>query len=71
MAKIYRTIQGDTFDAIAYRLWKNEHLCHELMAANPDYMDVILFPAGVELLVPEVKIEPKKADLPPWYQEDL
>ena len=69
MAKIYRTIQNDTFDIIAYRLWQNEHLCHELMAVNPDYMDVLLFEPGIELNVPDMKIEPKKANLPPWYGE--
>lgn len=67
MANTYRTVQRDTFDAIAYRLWKNEYLAKELMAANPDYMDVLLFEPGIELIVPDVKIEPKKADLPPWY----
>lgn len=67
MANTYRTVQHDTFDAIAYRLWKNEYLAKELMAANPDYMDVLLFEPGIELIVPDVKIEPKKADLPPWY----
>lgn len=65
--KIYRTIQGDTFDAIAYRLWKNEHLCRALMEANPDYMDVLIFGAGVELVIPEIAVPKKIADLPPWY----
>lgn len=69
MSRIYRSVQGDTFDMIAWKLWKNEHLCHELMAANPEHMDVLLFPAGVELAVPDVEIEPKKAELPPWYEE--
>lgn len=68
-AKVYRTIQGDTFDSIACRLWQNEHLCHELMTANSEYMDVMIFEAGVELAVPNLTISPKKADLPPWYGE--
>lgn len=67
MAKIYRTIQNDSFDLIAYRLWDNEHLCHKLMAANPDYMDVLLFEPGIELTVPEIELPAPKADLPPWY----
>lgn len=67
--KFYRTIQGDTFDAIAFRLWKDEHLCRLLMHANPDYMDVLIFPAGIELNVPDFTPQPKKADLPPWYGE--
>ena len=67
MAKTYRTIQGDTFDLIAFRLWKDEQQCGRLMEANADFMDVVIFPAGIELNVPDYKPEPKVAGLPPWY----
>ena len=26
VAKIYRTVQGDTFDGIAWRIWNSEHM---------------------------------------------
>lgn len=67
MPKTYRTIQGDTFDLIAFRLWQDEHQCHRLMNANPDFMDVLIFPAGIELNVPDFTPQPKVAGLPPWY----
>lgn len=66
--KTYRTLQGDTFDIIAFRLWKDEHLCSTLMDANPGYMDALIFPAGIELNIPDFVKEPKRADLPPWYK---
>lgn len=65
--KTYRTIQNDTFDSIAFRLWGDEHLCSLLMQANPEYMDVLLFEPGVVLTVPEYAVAPKMSDLPPWY----
>ena len=67
MATEYRTVQGDTFDLIAWRLFGNEHLCGKLMQANPEEMDTIIFSAGETVNVPEMEIQPAKAKLPPWY----
>ena len=52
MSKTYRTVQGDTFDSVAYRLWGEPRLAHLLMRANPSFMDVVIFSGGVELTVP-------------------
>ena len=73
MAANYRTIQGDAWDAIAYRLWGKEHLMHLLMAANPAHMDVLIFPAGVELVVPDLPataLTTSTAELPPWIRSE-
>lgn len=69
-AGTYRTVQGDSFDAAAFRLWGDEHLAHALMAANAAHADVLVFPAGVELTVPDVTPETRAAHLPPWYGSD-
>jgi len=65
----YTTIQGDTWDGIAFRLWGREHLMSALMQANPDHADVLMFPAGVVLNVPEVNpdafVQPV-TELPLW-----
>lgn len=64
----YRTIQGDTWDAIALRLWPDrggEKLMHRLMEANGAYRHVVVFSAGAELRVPDVPI-PVTDSLPPW-----
>ena len=72
MAGKYRTIQGDAWDAIAYRLWGKEHLMHIIMAANPAHMDVLIFPAGVELIVPDLPttVTTTTAELPPWIRSE-
>ncbi len=65
----YTTIQGDTWDGIAFRLWGREHLMNALLQANPDHADTLIFPAGVSLAVPDVDlsttIQPM-TELPPW-----
>ena len=69
MAAKYRTVQGDAWDSIAYKLWGKEHLMHILMAANPSHIDVLVFPAGVELSVPALPtVTTTVKDLPPWMQ---
>lgn len=68
MEKKYRAIRNDTFDTVAFRVYGNEHLCAMLMAANPDYMDVLLFEPGIELNIPDYDAKPSaNKDLPPWY----
>ncbi|MDR2819312.1 MAG: tail protein X [Desulfovibrio sp.] len=63
----YRSIQGDAWDSIAYRLWEEERFMADIMAANPEHADVLIFPAGVMLRIPDVDLtaRPMK-DLPPW-----
>lgn len=65
--KTCRTIQNDTFDTVAFRVYGDEHLCSLLMNANPDYMDVLLFDPGVELKLPDYTPKPGEEELPPWY----
>ena len=66
--KQYVTIQGDTWDGIAFRLWGEERHMNRLMAANPDHADVLIFPAGLRLGVPEAPPPAtlKTSELPPW-----
>lgn len=63
----YRTIQGDTWDVIAYREYANENLVSVLIEANEEYCGFVKFPAGIILDVPEI-ISPKSATLPPWKE---
>lgn len=66
MGTSYRTQQGDFWDTIAWRLWGKEELMHELLRANPEHADVLVFPAGVVLTVPDVNTSTVPQDLPPW-----
>ncbi|MHC1791779.1 tail protein X [Solidesulfovibrio sp.] len=66
-ASTYATIQGDLWDAIAYRLWGNEKLFHKLMEANPQHRHVVIFPANVILAVPQLTTELTATAMdPPW-----
>lgn len=67
MAASYTTIQGDMWDAIAYRLWGNEKLMHKLLELNPEHRNIVVFPSGVLLAVPELDVElTRQAVDPPW-----
>ncbi|MDR0476562.1 MAG: tail protein X [Desulfobulbaceae bacterium] len=65
-ADTYITMQNDAWDAIAYRLWGEERLFVALLKANPEHLDTVLFPAGVELRVPLKPESAIKLELPPW-----
>lgn len=67
---LYRTIQDDTFDAAAYRIWGRESMTRGLIDANPEYVDVVFFPAGVDLTVPDVEAPFSAEVLPGWVSND-
>lgn len=68
MPNPYSTIQGDTFDLIAFNLWGTEKLMHKLIEANPDHKDTVFFSAGVKLNVPDVETPIEKGPVPPWQK---
>lgn len=65
MAPWATSSQGDTWDLIAKRELGSEMLMHALMAANPQYRDLIVFPAGKRLALPQVSPRPEEVP-PPW-----
>lgn len=70
MSKIHRTIDGDTFDALALWYYDDEKLASEIIQANPDYCDTLIFPAGVELTIPDVVAVTIPETLPPWRRDE-
>lgn len=64
----YRTIQGDTWDGIAYKLYGDEMGMSDLLAANTAHIETVVFGAGVVLSVPEIAQE-SASELPPWKRE--
>ena len=62
---IYKTVSGDMFDFIAYKIFGDFRFTGELMKANRHLLDKIIFSAGEEIFIPAVK-EKKKLKLPPW-----
>jgi phage tail protein X len=69
--RAYRTIQGDQWDMIAYRLYPDagRELCMgKLLEANEEHRETVIFKAGVTLTVPEIDI-PVADNLPPWKRK--
>lgn len=65
MPKNYTTISGDVWDLIASKTLGNEMYTNKLIESNLKYRDVVIFPAGVVLQIPEIKT-PAASGLPPW-----
>lgn len=67
MNKTYTTIQGDEWDMIAYKLYKDESMVNLILKANQQYKYIVIFPAGITLQVPEIGDNMVKSqNLPPW-----
>ncbi len=68
MASTYTTVQGDTWDLIAYKLYGEEKYMKYLIEANWPLLDVLIFSSGTVLTVPEL---PEKAneDVPFWRSD--
>lgn len=69
MSKTYVTIQGDMWDSIAKRTLGSEYYMTNLIDANPEHRETVIFPAGVQLVIPEIS-DPEPANLPPWKRGD-
>lgn len=68
--KTYRTIQGDMWDSIAYRQLGSAAYADKFIQLNQQHRETYIFPAGVELILPEIERAAKPADnLPPWKRE--
>ena len=50
----YTTIQGDVWDLIAWKLYGDEKYMKNLIEANWDYIDTVVFSSGTVLNVPDI-----------------
>ena len=62
---VYKTIQGDTWDMVAKKVYGAERHLDYLMAYNFDLLDYFVFPAGIEINTPDLPLE-QEEDLPAW-----
>lgn len=62
---VYKTIQGDTWDGIAIKVYGDEKYMNELLEANQAYREIIIFPANVSLSLPDIQTQTTTI-LPPW-----
>lgn len=65
MASTYTTVQGDTWDIIAKKVYGSEQYADQLMASNFELLDLFLFSSGTVVKVPELK-EEIDSNLPKW-----
>lgn len=62
----YTTKEGDMFDMIALNFYNEEKMATTIIEANPDYADVVIFDAGIELIIPIVQDTEGIETKPPW-----
>lgn len=63
--RVYKTIQGDTWDGIAVKVYGDEKYMNELLEANQAYREIIIFPANASLSLPNIQTQTTTI-LPPW-----
>ena len=63
--RVYKTIQGDTWDGIAVKVYGDEKYMNELLEANQAYREIIIFPANVSHSLPDIQTQTTTI-LPPW-----
>lgn len=68
MANIYYTEAGDTWDKIAYEQYGSEKYMEQLILANWDKLDVLVFSEGEEITLPELT-EEELDDVPVWRSD--
>lgn len=69
MANSYTTIQGDTWDKIAYDKLGSEYLLPILLEANQQYRNIVIFSGGISLFIPEIDTS-VSTERPEWLGED-
>jgi len=63
----YTTKSGDTFDSIAHYVLGNRRYIKELMEANTQHLETVIFSAGTILNIPEIPVAVQEtSDIPPW-----
>ena len=60
----YVTIQGDTWDSVAYIALGSTEYTDQLMNANLQYHNVFIFSAGVTLTLPDISNTTQSQSVP-------
>ena len=66
----YTTKQGDMWDQISYDICDSSAAIIPLMQANPQYSSFYIFPAGIELQVPDIDVILEPDVMPPWMANE-
>lgn len=68
LAKTYTTISGEEWDLICFKHYGTEMVMNQVMNANPKHIHTVVFPAGVELIMPEIETIKENNTKPPWMR---
>lgn len=66
----YFTVQGDTFDSISKKVYGTEKYTKNILKANIEYVDVVIFSENIELEVPDIEIDSSNDSLPLWRRDE-
>lgn len=66
--QVYETKAGDTWDLIAFKLLGNENFMEDLLRANMELSEIVIFPAGVEVAIPFIE-KNRREGVAPWLQK--
>ena len=69
--RTYTTQNGDTWDLIAFRMTGSTDHIETIMQANQEHVKTFIFPAGVEIIIPDLESYVDYDSLPPWRRDDL
>lgn len=62
----YTAAGGDTFDSIALAAYDEERMASVIIAANPDFADLLIFEGGEKVQIPVLSGVKTPDTLPPW-----
>ena len=62
----YICLAGDTFDMIALAAYNEETMSSEIIQANPNYSDTLIFDGGEVLRLPVLTTVKTPDSVPPW-----
>ena len=66
----YTTVQGDTWDLIAFRVYGSEKYMKLLAESNMPLVDYLILPSGTEINVPEIPENYDDSDTVFWRQSN-
>jgi phage tail protein X len=64
----YTTIQGDTWDVLAFDIYGSEKMAYLLLRENPQYHNFIYLPAGLTISIPDTPKAKSNFPAPPWIK---
>lgn len=63
---MYTTVSGDTWDIISNKNYGSTKYIKELIRANLNYINTVIFSAGIQISIPVIEIKDTPLEKPPW-----